>query len=302
MRRTRLALSLLLLLGLGHPLALGQIRFEKPSASTGATTLTATSSTLFRLLDGSANEWFNVDSSTLLGHVRVGHHTFADVNDDTGILEAGILQSTPTWSPASNSGKTMTAVGGHVTTGGSSNVGRILGGAFQGTHAGAGVITNLIGTRSVVSLSSGSGAATNALGLYLVLQNNSAATITEAIGLQIDVNKFASGPITNAKGLYIRSTFGGVTGTKHGIYVEDTSFDNYIAGDLGLNMTNPAHKLDITLGTQTTQKALINGIGTWNAGGVTFTACKLNITDTASARSFPPDGFAGRRRQQVEGG
>lgn len=41
--------------------------------------------------------------------------------------------------------------------------------------------------------------------------------------------------------------------------------------------------LVVTVGTITTQKAIVDGTVIWNAAGVTFTAWKLNITDTASA-------------------
>ena len=37
------------------------------------------------------------------------------------------------------------------------------------------------------------------------------------------------------------------------------------------------------LGTITTDKQILGGTATWNAAGVTFTAIKANVTDTASA-------------------
>lgn len=42
-------------------------------------------------------------------------------------------------------------------------------------------------------------------------------------------------------------------------------------------------RLSLALGTQTTSIPVLNGTATWNAGGVTFTALKVNITDTSSA-------------------
>lgn len=42
-------------------------------------------------------------------------------------------------------------------------------------------------------------------------------------------------------------------------------------------------KLTIAGGTITTDLPVVNGTVTWNAGGVTFTADKINVTDTASA-------------------
>lgn len=41
--------------------------------------------------------------------------------------------------------------------------------------------------------------------------------------------------------------------------------------------------LDFTGGTQTTDDPVLSMTQTWNAGGVTFTAIKLNVTSTASA-------------------
>ena len=40
---------------------------------------------------------------------------------------------------------------------------------------------------------------------------------------------------------------------------------------------------DLDDGTKTSSAPLINMAQTWNAGGGTFTAMKINITDTASA-------------------
>lgn len=44
-----------------------------------------------------------------------------------------------------------------------------------------------------------------------------------------------------------------------------------------------AHILLLSGGTITTDAHLVDGAVTWNAGGVTFTASKINVTDTASA-------------------
>jgi hypothetical protein len=122
------------------------------------------------------------------------------------------------------------------------------------------------------------------MGLYIVLQNSHVnSTAGEVSAIQIDLNKFTTGPMTNAKGLFIRSGYGGVTGNKHGVYVEDTAAMNYFGHNVGVKVTSPAHRLDVALGTITSQAAVLNAIGTWNSGGTTFTALKTNITDTASA-------------------
>jgi hypothetical protein len=53
---------------------------------------------------------------------------------------------------------------------------------------------------------------------------------------------------------------------------------------LGLGAAADAtHLLLLSAGTITTDKHLIDGAVTWNAGGVTFTADKINVTNTASA-------------------
>ncbi|MEW6212375.1 MAG: hypothetical protein AB1631_28880 [Acidobacteriota bacterium] len=53
---------------------------------------------------------------------------------------------------------------------------------------------------------------------------------------------------------------------------------------LGLGAAADAnHLLNLALGTITTDKHAIEASATWNAGGVTFTGWKLNVTDTASA-------------------
>jgi hypothetical protein len=56
------------------------------------------------------------------------------------------------------------------------------------------------------------------------------------------------------------------------------------SGHIGIGAAADAnHLLLLTMGTITTDKHLVDGTATWNAGGVTFTALKYNITNTASA-------------------
>jgi hypothetical protein len=55
---------------------------------------------------------------------------------------------------------------------------------------------------------------------------------------------------------------------------------------VGSDEWNAAHSVDsinVVGGTITTNKPILEGSQTWNAGGVTFQALKLNVTDTASA-------------------
>jgi hypothetical protein len=287
--RTRLSLLLLLLLGLGISLPLAQIRFEKPggvsdgaSINLGALTLSGSVNPLLQVRDGSANDWITLDTSNDLARVKVGYHTFTYVTEAGAVMEEGVLAVQPTWSPSSNSSKSLTAVGGNVTTAGSNTLSRIIGVAAQGTHNGTNTLTNLIGMRAVASMGASSGNVTNAKVIWGVLQNTGSNTITDGRALEVYVNKFNSGPITNGVGVYIASGFSGVT-NKWGLYVEDTSALNYFGHNVGVKVTSPAHRLDVALGTITSQSAVLNAIGTWNSGGTTFTALKLNITDTASA-------------------
>lgn len=67
---------------------------------------------------------------------------------------------------------------------------------------------------------------------------------------------------------------------RNGNLIVDVSFPN---GNVGIGLINPAHLLDLALGTLTAQKAAWNAIGTWNSGATTFVAEDTNITDSASA-------------------
>lgn len=62
-----------------------------------------------------------------------------------------------------------------------------------------------------------------------------------------------------------------------------TSSGNTLTGNQTINEAAGGSGLTITGATQTTSKPVINLTQTWNAGGVTFTGLKFNLTDTASA-------------------
>jgi hypothetical protein len=55
-----------------------------------------------------------------------------------------------------------------------------------------------------------------------------------------------------------------------------------LAGDSGLTFNKTSKALTLGGATITTSSPVIDAAQTWNAGGVTFTGLKLNVTDTAS--------------------
>jgi hypothetical protein len=246
MRRYRLILLVVCLLGLGVSLALAQIRFDRGLSSVPSLGVSGSVNPLINMTDGSSNSWLFLDTSNDLARLKVGNHTFTYVTEAGGTMEEGILAVTPTWSPTSNTTKTLTGVGGTVTTAGANTFSRAIGGAFQVTHGGSNTITNVMGIRAVASLGASSGNVTNAKALWGIIQNTGSNTITEANALEVYVNKFNSGPITNAKGVYIASGFNGVTGTKHSLYAEDTSALNYFGGLVGIGITTPTQPLHVS--------------------------------------------------------
>lgn len=73
-----------------------------------------------------------------------------------------------------------------------------------------------------------------------------------------------------------------VTATSPGGSNTQLQFNN--SGSFGgaSGLTTNGTELTIASGTKTTSSPVIDAAQTWNAGGVTFTAIKLNVTDTAS--------------------
>lgn len=67
------------------------------------------------------------------------------------------------------------------------------------------------------------------------------------------------------------------------LYAKSTGFFFKIDGGSEVQLRDSASPATFGLGTITTDKKVFDGSATWNAGGVTFTGIKLNVTDTASA-------------------
>lgn len=61
------------------------------------------------------------------------------------------------------------------------------------------------------------------------------------------------------------------------------AFADSLLSDDGTDITSTARKFNFTGGTITTSNPVLDATSTWNAGGVTFTGLKFNVTDTASA-------------------
>ncbi len=74
------------------------------------------------------------------------------------------------------------------------------------------------------------------------------------------------------------STWGQITGA----YIATSSTPQFARLGLGA-AGDSTHLLKLSGGTVTADTHLIDGAITWNAGGVTFSADKINVTDTASA-------------------
>lgn len=84
-----------------------------------------------------------------------------------------------------------------------------------------------------------------------------------------------------------RLTFGGTTSSFPAIKRSGAGLQIRLADDSANAPFDcgvaSATKLSIATGTITTSQPALDATQTWNAGGVTFTALKLNVTDTASA-------------------
>ena len=87
----------------------------------------------------------------------------------------------------------------------------------------------------------------------------------------------ASGVATNLTGLPIST---GLTGAGTGVL---TALGNATNAASGLVALDANQSLSLTGATVTTSNPVLNLSQTWNAGAVTFTGLKLNVTDTASA-------------------
>jgi hypothetical protein len=188
-----------------------------------------------------ANKRLGIGTTSLTGKVGISaSRTETDLNADP----AEVLIST-TWNPSGTGTGSLIGTKSSVDTAGAQNLGRIIGFLSSPSHSGTGTLSNLYGIYSTPTVNSGAGPVTNIISMYFITANSSTSTVTNMEGVRIDINKFTSGPVTNAKALYIRSGFQGVTGTKHGIYVEDTNALNYFGGNVGLATTSPTQLLSL---------------------------------------------------------
>lgn len=134
----------------------------------------------------------------------------------------------------------------------------------------------------VTNASTGTIASTNAL--YGIVANSGTGTITNAYGLGLDVVSQSTGTITNAYGLYL----GSVQGTnKWSLYQSDSNAPSYFSARVGLGLTNPGARLDISATTENPiiSRALRDGIGISQRGsGSIYT--DWYVSDAASGQKF----------------
>jgi len=252
----------------------------------GQTLIKSTNSSAISIEDASGNPYLRVDSSGPDGSnatVRAGILTYTIVTDSAANYEEGVLKSEPTWSPSSNSTTSFSAVGANPDTAGSNNLGRLIGVRARPSHSGTGTLTNLNGIMGVAISNVGAGPVTTMRGLNFTVSNASSNTVTDMNGVEVDVNKFTSGAVTNAKGLYIRSGFSGVTGTKHSLYLEDTSAHSYFNHRIGISTTAPTNSL--SFGGNTARIAWMERHTTANTAGNTLTLQSGGATSAATNKA-----------------
>lgn len=127
----------------------------------------------------------------------------------------------------------------------------------------AATIGSIQGTEGFVAVSHPSGVVNLALGTIGNVQLNSAQTLASAVSVQGGGNTSMPGTITswkifragigntgaakiaNAYGLYV-NTFPVGVGNKYGVYVEDSSANNFFAGNVGIGVSNPQEKLSVS--------------------------------------------------------
>jgi hypothetical protein len=91
---------------------------------------------------------------------------------------------------------------------------------------------------------------TNAIAIGVQIQNFLGGTITNAYGISIGGTSdtwgnLGAGSITNSYGIYIDPSIDVGATTRYAIYSDSTS-NSYIKGNIGVNNTAPAYKLDVT--------------------------------------------------------
>ena len=115
------------------------------------------------------------------------------------------------------------------TPSGVTNSGYVKAIEFDAWHSGDGTVEDLRGLHMFVGTYDGVGVDT-----YGVINNS--------YGIYVAGRKTVSSTINNAYGMYIS----GIEGTNaYDIYAEDALNKNYIAGNLGINTSNPARRLEV---------------------------------------------------------
>ncbi len=127
----------------------------------------------------------------------------------------------------------------------------------------AATIGSIQGTEGFVAVSHPSGTVNLALGTIGNVQLNSNQTLASAVSVQGGGNTSLPGTITswkifhagigntgaakiaNAYGLFV-NTFPAGVDNKYGVYVADTSANNFFAGNVGIGTSNPSEKLSVS--------------------------------------------------------
>jgi len=269
----------------------GAVTLSLPATITGLTSVTSTGFT--GALTGNASTATALASTLTTGQILFGQGTGVPTSEsdlywDSAANELGIRQSTPV-APlhvgnSTTNGSTDAQIlisrlvndasgtgNGHAfadsstvsrsgtigynsfdarsTVSGSSNYDHYAAFQVQSSHATVGTTTHLYGYFFGPTVSAGS--VTNVYGTYITGVNSGSRAV-------------------NVYGHYIADQTTGTT-SNWAVYAAGTT-KSFFGGGVTLGGT-----------TQTTSLPLVDGSQTWNAGGVTFTGLKVNITNTASA-------------------
>ena len=223
------------------------------------------------------------------------------------------------WTPSTmpNSGVSYQTASFIATTGvpyamTSNNMLQALNG--QATYNGTGTLGYAVGVYGQASRTNGN--LTNAVGLMSVVQNNVSGTVTNAIGVDTNLN-IISGSVSNAYGLKVEnfpstgisSSYGvyvgtmPTSGTKYGIYSSDSTAFNIFAGNVGIGTTSPGALLDVSGHIANSGPAISGSNVTCSTGGsptitgndtrgkITFTSGSVSsctVTFSGSGYGTPP--------------
>jgi hypothetical protein len=156
------------------------------------------------------------------------------------------------------------------------------------TFTPSGAMANIVGLTGYAYIAGTEGVTTNPItnlyGMYFGAEtlSNFDSAITNYYGIFVErLTHAGGGAVTTSYGIFINDTT--AAATNWGLWVDGT-IKNFIGGALGVGIDpSTTAKLYVSQGTITTDINAIRADVTWNAGGVTFTAIEVNVTDTASA-------------------